>query len=82
MKFNQKEIDDRGMNIWIQAYENLVDQSSNDVNGNDFEGCRYNDINEEEEMNNVLVIVVSFSGFHYFLSFHWVVSTFFSFLLC
>ena len=34
MKFNHKESDYRGMNIWIQAYENVVDQNCNDVNGN------------------------------------------------
>jgi len=42
VKFDHKETDDCGMNIWIQAYENIVDQ-----NGDDFEGRKYNDINKE-----------------------------------
>lgn len=37
VKFNHKESVYRGMNIWIQAYENVVDENCNDVNGNDFE---------------------------------------------
>lgn len=42
VKFNHKFPYDCGMNIWIQAYENIVDQ-----NGDDFEGRKYNDINKE-----------------------------------
>lgn len=31
VKFDHKETDDCGMNIWIQAYENVVDQNRDDL---------------------------------------------------